>query len=227
MATMELVKKDAVYVLTLTNGANANTMNADVIGEYVKIFDELEATTENAALVVTSNDPKFWCNGIDLKWLLTKSPDYFTEFAALVERLFLRCALLNIPTVGCLTGHTYAGGALLAVTFDFRLMREDRGFFCFPEVDINIPFTPVMYEILKLLPDHYSLNELLLTGRRVGGGEAQAMKIVSAAYPQEILFEKAMELATILAKKDRKTYVSIKHGLRKHLLKFIPSGHTS
>ena len=109
---MELTKEDAVYVLTLTNGANANTINADVIGEYSKILDELEATTENSALVVTSSDPKFWCNGIDLKWLLTRPPDYYPEFA-------------------------------------------------------------------------------------------------------------------LLAEKDRKRYVSIKHGLRKHLLKFIPSDHTS
>lgn len=224
---MELTKEGAVYVLTLTNGANGNTMNADVIYEYFTVFDELEATTENCALVVTSSDPKFWCNGIDIKWLLTRPPEYYPEFAALAERLLIRCALLNMPTVACLTGHTYGGGAIFAVTFDFRFMREDRGFFCFPEIDINIPFTPLMYEILKLLPDHYALNELLLTGKRVGGVEARAMKIVSAAYPQEILFDKAMELAAMLAKKDRKTYVNIKHGLRSYLLKFIPSGHTS
>jgi enoyl-CoA hydratase/carnithine racemase len=122
--------------------------------------------------------------------------------------------------VGCLTGHTYAGGAVLATTFDFRLMREDKGFFCFPEVDIKIPFSPLMYEILRLLPDHHALNELLLTGKRVGGTEALTMKIVSAVYPQEILFDKAMELAMLLAKKDRKTYANIKRGLRQYLLKF-------
>ena len=220
MPTMELTKEGAVYVLTLTNGANANTITEDAVGEYHDILDELEASTENSALILTSSDPKFWCNGINLDWLLKQPHDYFPKFIQLLDELFLRFSLLSMPTVGCLTGHVYAGGAILATTLDFRLMREDRGFFCFPEVDIKVLFSPLMYEILRLLPDHCALNELLLTGKRIGGNEALTMKIVSAVYPEETLFDKAVELATSLAKKDRRTYAHIKCGLRQSLVKY-------
>lgn len=220
---MALKKEGPVYILTLINGANANTISVDVLGEYHNILDQLEATEDNAALILTSNDPKIWCNGVDLKWLITRPPEYFPEFAGLIDQLLLRFALLNMPTVACLTGHAYGAGALLATIMDFRLMREDRGFFCFPEVDIGIPFTPLMYDLLRLLPDGHALNELVLTGKRVGGAEALAMKIVSAVYPTEILFEKTLELASFLAKKDRKTYTNLKLGLRKHLVKIQKS----
>ncbi|MGC9976401.1 MAG: hypothetical protein ABSC57_06765 [Syntrophales bacterium] len=43
MPTMELTKQGTVYVLTLTNGANANTLTEDVVAEYHDILDELEA----------------------------------------------------------------------------------------------------------------------------------------------------------------------------------------
>jgi Delta3-Delta2-enoyl-CoA isomerase len=218
MPTMELTKEGAVYILTLTNGAN--TLTEDVVGEYHGILDELEASTENSTLILTSSDPKFWCNGINLEWLLKQPHDYFPKFVELLDELFLRFSLLPIPTVGCLTGHVYASGAILATTLDFRLMREDRGFFCFPQVDIKILFSPVMYEILRLLPDHYALNELVLTGKRVGGKEALTMKIVSAVYPEETLYDKAMELAIALSKKDRRTYAHIKRGLREALVKY-------
>ncbi len=217
---MELTKQGTVYVLTLINGANANTLTEDVVGEYQDILDELEASAENSALILTSSDPKFWCNGINLEWLLKQPHDYFPKFVELLDELFLRFALLPMPTVGCLTGHVYAGGAILATTLDFRLMREDKGFFCFPEVDIKILFSPFMYEILRLLPDHYALNELLLTGKRVGGKEALTMKIVSAVYPEDTLYDKAMELAMSLARKDRMTYAHIKRGLRQALVKY-------
>lgn len=217
MATMELTRDDALYILTLTNGQNANTLTADVVAEYNAVLAELEATEGNIALLVTSNDEKFFCNGINLDWIITQPPAYFLEFATLLDRLYLRFALANFPIVGCLTGHTYAGGALLAATFDFRFMREDRGYFCLPEVDIKIPFTPVMHEILRLFPDGQALGELLFTGRRIGGKEAQKMQIVHQAYPQAQLWEKALELARFLAAKDRKTYTSIKRGFRKHL----------
>jgi len=219
MSTMELQKEGTVFILTLTNGANANTISADGVSEYEKILDRLEASTENAALILTSNDSKIWSTGVDLKWLITRPPEYFPEFAGLIDHMLLRFALLNMPTIGCLTGHAYGAGALLATVMDFRLMREDRGFFCFPEVDIGIPFTPLMYDLLRLLPDGHALNELVLTGKRVGGAEALAMKIVSAVYPPETLFDKALELASFLAKKDRKTYTNLKLGLRKNLVK--------
>ncbi len=220
MPTMELTKEGAVYVLTLTNGANANTLTEGVVDEYHDILDELEASAENSALILTSSDPKFWCNGINLDWLLKQPHDYFPKFVEILDELFLRLSLLPMPTVGCLTGHVYAGGAILATTLDFRLMREDRGFFCFPEVDIKILFSPIMYEILRLLPDHYALNELVLTGKRIGGKEALMMKLVSAVFPEETLYDKAMELAMSLAKKDRRTYAHIKRGLRQALVKY-------
>jgi Delta3-Delta2-enoyl-CoA isomerase len=217
MPTMELKKEGAVYILSLTNGAKANTFTEDVIDEYNSILDELEASTGNVALVITSTDPKFWSNGINLDWIITQRPSYFIQFASLLDRLYLRLALLDMPTVGCLTGHTYAGAAILAATLDFRLMRADRGFFCFPEVDIKIPFSPIMQEILKMLPDQQAVSELVLMGKRVGGEEALKMKIVSAIYPEEALFPKALEMAQFLSQKDRKTYTLLKRNMRSNL----------
>ena len=99
MPTMELTKEGAVYVLTLTNGANANTLTEDVVGEYHDILDELETSAENSALILTSSDPKFWCNGINLDWLLKQPHDYFPKFIQLLDELFLRFSLLSMPTV--------------------------------------------------------------------------------------------------------------------------------
>jgi enoyl-CoA hydratase/carnithine racemase len=126
-------------------------------------------------------------------------------------------ALLNCPTIACLNGHTYAGGAILAACFDFRFMRADRGFFCFPEVDIDIPFSPIMHAVLELMPDRLAMTEMMLTGKRIGGIEALEKKIVMAAYPQDQLWDKTMEWARMLAQKNRKTYSDIKINMKHRL----------
>ena len=210
MATLDLKKEGAVYVVTMINGEQANTFTEDVINDFLQALDEIEASNGNGAVVLTSNDPKVWCTGINLEWLITKPTTYHEEFKGLMDRFLKRWTLLNIPTVGCLTGHTYAGGALLASTLDFRYMREDQGWFCFPEVDIKIPFTPLMHELVKQLTDNHTIRHLMLTGRRVGGTEAAELRIVDGAYPADELFDKSMEMAELLATKDRATYTNIK-----------------
>jgi enoyl-CoA hydratase/carnithine racemase len=45
-----------------------------------------------------------------------------------------------VPTVAAINGHAFGAGSMLAIAHDFRVMRVDRGYYCFPEVDIRIPF---------------------------------------------------------------------------------------
>lgn len=75
-----------------------------------------------------------------------------------------------------------------------------------------------MHCVLKLLPDQHAVRELILTGKKIGGEEALKMKIVSAIYPADTLFAKAMEMAQFLSQKDRQTYNLIKRGMRNDLV---------
>lgn len=214
MAFMKLDKRGAVYVLTLTNGEKDNTFNPDVLAEYNTHLDHIEAHPENAALLITSDHPKTFCNGIDLPWLLTQQPESFQAFVTTLENVFLRVACLNLPVIAAINGNCYAGGAILASACDFRFMREDRGRFCFSEVNIKIPFTPAMVEVIRLLPDAQALRDLALTGRAVGGTEALRMKAVDSIHSDTALHPEALAFATLMAEKHRATYSAIKRSLR-------------
>lgn len=214
MSFMQLDKQDGVYVLTLTNGEKDNTFNPDVLAEYHARLDEIEADRDDAALVIASNHPKTFCNGIDLPWLMTQDGEGFKHFVEQLENLFLRVAVLNLPVVMSINGNCYAGGAILASAGDFRFMRADRGRFCFSEVNIKIPFTPVMTEIIKLLPDAQALRDLALTGKAVGGEEALRMKVADSIHGEAELQGAALAFAGQMATKHRATYATIKHRLR-------------
>jgi enoyl-CoA hydratase/carnithine racemase len=61
---------------------------------------------------------------------------------------------------------------MLALAHDFRVMRGDRGYFCFPEVDIKIPFTPGMAALIQAKLAPQAAVASMTTGRRFGGGDA-------------------------------------------------------
>ncbi len=90
---------------------------------------------------MTTADSKFYSNGLDLDWLGAHS-DQGDWYVGRVQGLLARVLTLPVPTAAAVVGHAFGAGAMLATAHDFRVMRDDRGFFCFPEVDIRIPFTP-------------------------------------------------------------------------------------
>ena len=218
MPELDLEKKGDVFVVTLDNPSTGNAINTASLSAHREILAELETVKENSAVVVTSSDPKSWCVGLDFDWIREQSEQEFGETFREVEEVFERWALLSLPTIACITGHCIAGGAFLASVMDFRLMRADRGWFAFTEIDVKIPPSPKLYLMADLLPNKQAVRELLLTGRRVGGDEAQKLGLVDESHLQEKLLPRAMEFAQQLAQKDLETYRKIKHLLKRDLV---------
>lgn len=216
MSTMNLTLRDNIHILTLTNAANGNdnTFTTEVMHEYMAAFDRVENFQGNSALIITCEDEKTFSTGINLAWLGQQSAREQGEFMQAFHTMLCRFALLNIPTVVCINGNAYAGGAILASGADFRLMREDRGRFCFPEVNIPLPFTPVTQSLVNLLPNKQALKNMLLTGIAYTGIEAEALNIVDSIHPQNELQASAFKLAQMLATKDRTIYSSIRNDMR-------------
>ena len=89
-------------------------------------------------------------------------------------------------------------------------MRVDRGFFCLPEVDIGLPFTPGMSALIqaKLTPE--VAHEAMTTGRRYGGADALAAGVVDLAVPEAEVRSQAVDRARAIGGKDAPTLRQIK-----------------
>ena len=159
---------------------------------------------------MTTGLGKFYSNGLDLDWLGANT-DRGEWYVNTVQKLFARILTFPLPTVAAFNGHTFGAGAMLAIAHDYRVMRSDRGYYCFPEVDIRIPFTPGMAALIQAkLPPQTALTAMT-TGHRYSGPEAQTAALVDDIAPEGEIVGAAINRLTPIAGKDPGTLGAIKN----------------
>ena len=201
-----LDRQGDVFVLDL--GDTENRFHPDWLTSVNAALDEVQ-DADGARALVTAATGKFFSNGLDLDWLMANG-DQAAEYVVSVQALFARVLSLPIITVAALQGHTFAAGAMLSLAHDFRVMRADRGFWCLPEVDINIPFTPGMAALIQARLPRPAVHEAMTTGRRYGGTDALAAGIVDRAVAEDAVLACAIEIAAANAGKAGPTLGAIK-----------------
>lgn len=223
----KLERDGEVFILHL-DPDDENRFHPDWLSAVEAALDEVEAGPEPRALV-TAGSGKFWSNGLDLDWL----QDHGDQFPAYLDRthaLFARTLASPVVTVAALNGHAFAAGAMWALAHDLRVMRPDRGFFCLPEVDINLPFAPGMSALIRARLTPQVAHLAMTTARRYGGDEALAAGIVDAVAGVDEILAAAVELARPLAGKSKPVRGQIKERLYQETLASLrtptPAGQT-
>jgi enoyl-CoA hydratase/carnithine racemase len=204
MPTLE--RHDNVFVVDLGDGENR--FHPDWLAAVNAALDEVEKADGPRALV-TAATGKFYSNGLDLEWLLANG-DRYQDYVTSVHELFARTLTLPMITVAALQGHAFAAGAMFSLAHDLRVMRADRGFWCLPEADINIPFTPGMSALIQARLTPQTAHQAMVTARRYGGADATAASIVDQAVAEDAVRATAIQLAQAQANKAGDTLGTIK-----------------
>lgn len=222
MAMIEYTLDDHVAVLTMNSGENR--FNFDFFDAFLSVMDEIENQTSATTLVVTSADEKIFSNGIDLDWLMPmvqkEGMEASIKFIGRLNEFLKRIYLFPLITIAAISGHAFAGGAILCCAFDFRFMRTDRGYFCLPEVDLKIPFTPGLLALLKKAIPVHIIDEMQYTGKRYTAQELLDFQFIKGAHHIDDLMSEVMVFAAslnkdrgILGEMKRRMYKDIVHAM--------------
>ena len=204
MPIMTWIKDETVAIITMTNGENrqnlvfAQTLNA--------MLDEIIADKSITALIITSNDEKNFSQGIDVQWIMDhmqkNEHQPVCDFINEMDNVFKKLLLYPVPVIAAINGHAFGNGSIMSCACDFRFMRSDRGFFCFPEVNIGIPFRWGMNAFVKKAIPLHILSQMQFTGNRYTAPELEKHNIiVKACANQEDLMASTIAFAKTLQKK--------------------------
>jgi len=170
---------DVRGVATIVLGFGKNKGNLwcpDFITGFNKLVDSVEADGKIVALVITG-EGKYFSNGLDTKWL-KKNTIIAPQMVVSTYRLMARILTLGVPTIAAINGHAMGAGVFLALSCDYRVMLDDSGHICLPELDLQMPLSPGYVAIVKCKLPKRALRTTVLAAKRWTPLEAAAAQII-------------------------------------------------
>ncbi|GAQ86219.1 3-hydroxyacyl-CoA dehydratase, Delta(3),delta(2)-enoyl CoA isomerases [Klebsormidium nitens] len=222
-------KRNGVYTLTFL-GQGEHRINPAFVAEVERQLDTV-LENESPIALVTANEGRFWCNGLDIDWV-KEDPKIRLEPGVLsLLRLVKRFLELPIPTVASINGHAAGGGFVLALANDYRYMRRSKSVLYLSGVDIGLPHPPGANALLrsKMRPEVY--RDAVLYGMKFNGDMAASAGLVQCDPLGEIpwdadVLKHAEKFASFLARRkfDREVYGAMKRDMYSEALELLENG---
>ena len=207
MALIKIETHDSVALLRLNNGV-INAISPPLLDE---LLEAVGLISENYRGTVIGGGDKFFCIGLDLPVLLTYDRDQMNLFWDRFDQAVLDLYSLSIPVAAAINGHATAGGAILALTADYRFVAEGRNLIGLNEVNIGLPVPFLADLMLRQVTGNRAANEMVYSGDLIQPDEALAIGLVDAILPENRIETQALEKMAELARKPQPAFEIIKN----------------
>jgi Delta3-Delta2-enoyl-CoA isomerase len=180
------------------NRPPANALSCELI---IALREAMEAAPQNGCrALVLSGTPGRFSGGLDVPLLLaldhTAIATLWREFYALLKAL----AGSPIPIAAAITGHAPAGGTVLPLFCDWRLMAEGDFKIGLNEVQVGLALPPVIVAALRRLIGPRQAERLAVGGLLISPAEALAVGLVDELAPRDQVVDRAIHWCrTLLA----------------------------
>ncbi|HET6725789.1 MAG TPA: enoyl-CoA hydratase/isomerase family protein [Gammaproteobacteria bacterium] len=189
MQVIEVEQQDDVSLIRLARPP-ANALNPALVQALIAAI--ADAPASGARGIALSGAPGLFSAGLDLPELLTLDRDAITVFWSDFVGLMRAMADSPIPVAAAITGHSPAGGAVLALCCDYRVMAEGSFRIGLNEVRVGLPLPVILYDALTHVVGPRRAALLGVEGRLLDPAQALATGFVDELAPPEAVEAKAL-----------------------------------
>ena len=212
---MDIVERSVtnrVATLTLTRG-KVNAINPELVGALERRLDEIESDDQVHAVVLTGRG-SFFSFGWDVPELISYEREAFAAFVARFAQLYRRLFAFPKPVVAAINGHAPAGGCMLALGCDVRIMSSTSARIGLNEITFAAGLPAGSIEMLRFWIGSARATRVVVTGALFAGTEALELGLVDRLMPPNDVLAAAQAEAAILAAKAQPAYAMTKRFLR-------------
>ena len=171
---LETIDHGSVRELNLARPP-ANALNQELI---LTLTDALRQAGEKAGAVVVSGRPGLFCGGLDIPEMINYDRDQVSRFWQSFLRLLQTIAQMPVPTAFAINGHAPAGGIVMALFADYRIMPRDGFKTGLNEVQVGLVVPSVIHKALVRTVGGHTAERMLVAGEIMSSEKALAIGLV-------------------------------------------------
>jgi len=197
MQLIDLDQHDNVLVVKLNRGTT-NALNLDLVNQLIEIMQSARANPAVQAVILSSGNDKFFSIGFDIPELFPLGRDDFFTYYRSFNQLSLELYAFPKPTIAAITGHAIAGGCIIALCCDYRLIAEGRKLMGLNEVKLGVPVPYPADCILQSVVGARRARDIMESGDFYMPEQSLEMGMVDRVLPLEQVLASAFEQASSL-----------------------------
>jgi len=218
MSKVVIESRENVAIVRLNNGV-INAINTEFVDDLSQAIHQVK--TEFQAMVLAGGT-KFFCIGLDLPVLLKLDRAGMGKFWDKFDQVIADLYTVPIPTVCAVAGHAVAGGAILALSCDYRFVASGRKYFGLNEIKIGVPVPYLPALILRQIVGDRAATEVVYRGELIEPQAALEIGLVDEVFAENDLEEQAVGKIAELAVLSQPAFGFIKENrVRDNHQKFV------
>lgn len=171
------VERQGHLVVLRMDKARGNAIDEPFVEELLNVCRDLAGDEGARGVLLASAHPKLFCPGLDLVTLFEYDRPAMERFLLTFGEATLALFSLPKPLLAAIAGHAVAGGCVLALTADHRVLRRGSQI-GLNEVRVGIPLPWSVAILLKAAVPPASLSRVALLGQNFTDEEARAVGLV-------------------------------------------------
>jgi len=212
------VERQGPASIVLMNNPPFNLMTIDVMKELVAAHQEADQDPNSRVIVTRSALPNMFSNGLDPRHVLSRQGADRVEIFDWVARMLHGLFALNKPHIAVINGPAMAGGAILAITADFRLFDAEAGRISFSETKVGLPVPEAVAAVVAHFCARPRLREIVMLAKNMDAKDAHEAGLADALASGKALDETAAKLVERLSRLSPAVLQATKKGLRRSTL---------
>ncbi|MXV49464.1 enoyl-CoA hydratase/isomerase family protein [Pedobacter sp. HMF7647] len=216
MNTIQLSVRDKIAYLTLNRG-RSNPINTELCNELLRAIRDIESD-ENIGGLILAGGEGFFSAGADLIELYDYNEEEVRNFWTTFLQLTARLAAFKKPLVAAINGHSPAGGCVMALCADYRVMAEGKYIIGLNEVPVGIIVPNSIFSLYSFWVGTANAHRFLLEGKLLTGEEARDCGLVDELVRPESIITSAERQMKKYLQLSWKTWQQSKTNIRQDLV---------